>query len=177
MIVSTKLRFRPEIDGVILIDCWDYTNWTGPGKQLKIPVIDNFYINLSNQIKNFKNVFRIIDATTQLNTNKFSERLNQELKSVAPMTFIDDCDKFINFCENNPGIKNWLVAGQSWGLCVHDNNMGLRAFQPLINSHQLNFYATEFSFLKESGYRVEHKDFLMDNLEWEYLNYFGYRLF
>lgn len=175
MIVGKHLRYCPCIHGVILIDCWDYTEWPGPDK-LKHITVDNFYINLAEQIKKFKNVCYIIDASTQLQCNVFSKYLQKELTAVAPVVQINDYSNFVDFCARNSSIKNWYVAGQSWRLCTHLNSIGLKSLTSAVKNNQLNFYANNKSFLKESGYPVEHNDFALDNLGWEYLNYFGYRL-
>lgn len=72
--------------------------------------------------------------------------------------------------------KNWLVVGQQWQYCVHENSMGLNQFSKLINEFDLNFYATDYSFLKENGDCANHQDFADDSLEWSVVPGLGYKL-
>ena len=78
------------------------------------------------------------------------------------------------FC--NSECKNWLVVGQTWQMCVHDNNMGLKQFTKLSQDFGLNFYATDYSFLKDDGTCANDNDFVNDTLKWTRIMHFGYQL-
>ena len=47
----------------------------------------------------------------------------------------------------NGQIKNWLVVGKSWQLCVHNNGLGLINLEEISARFSTNFYATNYSFL------------------------------
>jgi hypothetical protein len=72
--------------------------------------------------------------------------------------------------------KNWLVVGQSWQNCVHNNNMGLKQFAKLSCNFDINFYATDYSFLKDNSICATANDFDQDMLNWNKIIGFGYQL-
>ena len=78
------------------------------------------------------------------------------------------------------------MAGQTWKICVHNNDIGLRRIarassQAFTTSHcelinDFDFYADQISFRNDQNMLVEHQDFIEDELQWEYLPWFGYKL-
>lgn len=72
--------------------------------------------------------------------------------------------------------KNWLVVGQQWQYCVHENSMGLKQFSQITKEFDLNFYATDYSFLKENGECADDYDFGNDYLKWSRVPNLGYKL-
>jgi hypothetical protein len=66
---------------------------------------------------------------------------------------------------------DWLVAGQSWQNCVHNNSVGLKAFSKLIEHYHLNFYVQEEFVLTEDDTNPTENDFSNDTLNW--LKYHG----
>jgi len=74
------------------------------------------------------------------------------------------------------GVQNWLVAGQSWQMCTHDHSLGLTRLRHVDTACNLQFYATDQSFLKQHGGTAQYDDFAADALEWEHITNFGYRL-
>jgi len=82
--------------------------------------------------------------------------------------------------------KNWLVVGQSWKMCVHGNNLGLKNIAKLSQSCDLNFYAIDQGFCMKTypGPAVEldsiptagRQEFENDSIEWAEITDFGYKL-
>jgi hypothetical protein len=60
----------------------------------------------------------------------------------------------------------WLVVGQSWRNCVHNNSMGLLAFSELIEHHNMNFYVDEKYILNDNDQNLTETDFSNDALHW-----------
>ena len=86
----------------------------------------------------------------------------------------------------NDATKNWLIVGQSWNLCAHDNNIGLKNIAKLSKSCDLNFYEIDQGFCMKtySGLAVEldfiptagRQEFENDSIEWAEIIDFGYKL-
>ena len=88
----------------------------------------------------------------------------------------------------NNKIRNWLVVGQTWGMCAHDNNIGLKNIAKLSKRYDLNFYAIDQGFNMHSDhvssvYSPENmiltagqREFENDSLQWAHIPDFGYQL-
>jgi hypothetical protein len=114
-------------------------------------------------------------ATDPLTTSKIIQ--NNFLNSGRGMLLLDTLDLiFHNDLFLNSECKNWLIVGQSWQNCVHNNHMGLKQFAKLSNEFDINFYATDYSFLKDSGGCANDNDFVDDTLSWTRIIKFGYQL-
>jgi len=83
--------------------------------------------------------------------------------------------------------KNWLLVGQSWDMCVHGNNLGLKNIAQLPQSCDLNFYAIDQGFCMKtdpgsvvpSDYIIStagRQEFENDSLQWAEIPDFGYQL-
>lgn len=71
---------------------------------------------------------------------------------------------------------NWLVAGQTWGLCTHTNGLGLQQLAQISTEKQINFYATNWSFCKIDATPLTRDDFDQDLFHWQEIQDWGYRL-
>jgi hypothetical protein len=60
----------------------------------------------------------------------------------------------------------WLVAGQSWQICVHNNSIGLKALSRLIGHYNMNFYVREEFVLTDDDTNPTEMDFSNDTLNW-----------
>ena len=174
MIHSIRRDFSPQLDGVILIDCWDYS--MHPMHELKDQQLKVFYRSLVNRLKQFK-IQYVINAMTHGNVNQIDGYLEKELLSQVPNCTIDTRDQF-DTCVTQTlrrSVTQWYIAGQTWGVCVHNNDIGLKriAREPYAG---FDFYTDQVSFRNKSNGLVEHQDFIEDELGWEYLPWFGYRL-
>ena len=173
MIVSTRLSYEPKIHAVILIDCWDVADQNIPIKHS----IQNFYHDLLLDLKKHK-IQIVVNAMTQRHMLRADPVIKSHLfdhKCVVDLESLQDFRLFANEQLNN-NITNWYVAGQSWNMCVHENDIGLNNLSKFTNNGSIGFYSTIKSFLKFNGQTVDHEDFEKDALGWEHLNWFGYRL-
>ena len=220
MITST-LDQVPDIQGLILIDCWEPS-------ELNQKSVNAFYqrivdtvapVNLQCIINSANNV--LIDMLDQSMANLFQihchtkiaalpehlqQRHNQVIasscrwankdvsahkfntssrllhesilnnpNSVYLMTPLDMM--FHNQIVHNASIKNWLVAGRSWRMCTHSNDLGLNNLAELASRFDVNFYATDTSFLKSDDTNTaQFDDFSADTLNWVEIKNFGYQL-
>lgn len=224
--ITGATKHIPELQGLILIDCWDPGSANSPSKIsinqfykniIKSTAACNFVcvINSGNHIlldledHSFSNLFyhhcnndlsrlpeyllqrhnRVIanscrwSGRTNLNTglspNYSSKLLHDHFFTQGRGIYImDPLDLvFHNQLILSGQVKNWLVAGRSWQVCVHDNHLGLNNLAELAERFNLNFYATDYSFLKpDNETTATQADFDCDELEWEIVTNFGYRL-
>jgi hypothetical protein len=86
-------------------------------------------------------------------------------------------DDFIHHCQIHLGnqCKNWLVVGQTWQMCTHDNSIGLHSLRRFIYDN-FNFYTIDSGFCKLDGSLVNYVDYETDKLQYELIYNFGYRL-
>ena len=90
-----------------------------------------------------------------------------------------DTDDLVHHCEmyHNNSIKNWLIVGQSWMMCVHFRPMGLYNLRRLAVMHDFNFFVTPWSVLDHAGQQLSLDQFNgSDSLEWQSVKNFGFRL-
>ena len=185
MIHSVRRNFRPALDGLILIDCWDYSTY--PMHEDKFLHLTVFYQNLASHIKKF-NIRYVVNAMSQPDKNQVDSYIDREILSCIPNCTIETWDEF-DYCLNHTldrSVTQWYLAGQTLKKCVHSKDIGLRriarssslAFsksrRELIN--KFDFYADQTSFRNNLNMLVEHQDFVEDELQWEYLPWFGYKL-
>ena len=185
MIHSVRRNFRPAIDGLILIDCWDYSTY--PMHEDKFLHLKVFYQNLADHIKKF-NIQYVINAMSQSDKNQVDRCIDREILSQIPHCTISTWDEFIHCLVDtlDRSVTQWYLAGQTWKVCVHSNDIGLRriaratslAFtEPLSELiNEFDFYVDQISFRNKLNELVEHQDFIEDELQWEYLPWFGYKL-
>ena len=164
---------RKLINGLILIDCWDYANMPSIHDD-KAQQLLYFYRNLINRVQQF-DIKYVINAMTQSDTNCIDPIIKQEILDCYSSVHMTDWDEFLDISQHELGgsVDNWYVAGQTWQLCVHNNSIGLTQMS---KSEDFNFYADEFSFLKDPATRVSHEDFAEDRLNWKFFSDFGYQL-
>lgn len=158
---STK--YTPPILGVVLIDCCDVNNQSVPTKQQ----INYFYQNILTTVNDL-DIKCVVNAMTRADT----QTLEPTLCLIAPTHLTESLSEFIDLA-NSKQITHWYVVGQSWQMCVHENNIGLNNLAKLLD---LNFYSNLTSFLKINGSTVEHEDFINDKLSWKFVPRFGYQL-
>jgi len=185
VIHSVRRHFRPDIDGLILIDCWDYS--MHPMHENKFLHLKVFYQNLADHIKKF-NIRYVINAMSQSDKNQVDRYIDREILSQIPHCTIETWND-LNHCLTHTldrSVTQWYMAGQTWKICVHNNDIGLKRIarassQAFTTSHcelinEFDFYADQISFRNDQNMLVEHKDFIEDTLQWEYLPWFGYKL-
>jgi hypothetical protein len=173
--VVGRTTYNPSasIHGLILIDCWDYTNMPSIHDD-KAQQLSYFYRNLINRVQQF-DIKYVVNAMTHSDTNCIDPIIKQEILDCHSTAFIVSWDEFLDIAmgQLDRSVANWYVAGQTWQLCVHNNSIGL---ETMSKSKDFTFYADEFSFLKNPAVRVDHEDFKADHLEWQFHSGFGYQL-
>lgn len=90
-----------------------------------------------------------------------------------------DVDDLVHHCQmyHNNSIKNWLIVGQAWMMCVHFRPMGLYNLRRLAVLNDFQFFVTNWSVLDSAGQELSPRHFDgSDNLKWESVKDFGYRL-
>lgn len=90
-----------------------------------------------------------------------------------------DADDLVHHCQmyHNNSIKNWLILGQAWEMCVHHRPMGLCNLAKLISSNDYNFFVTPWSVRDQHGAELTQHCFQgSDGLCWDKVDGFGYRL-
>lgn len=172
MITGSRTLYIPGITGVILIDCWDLSGQNIATKESA----RCFYYDLVQDVNRYA-INTVINAMTQSHVYQIDTHIKQELFAGREVLNIDTVQAFDRYLTQNlHAPQHWYVAGQSWNMCVHDNDMGLKSFAGKISRNTVNFYATEKSFLHIDGTAVSYQDFEKDYLNWKFLNWFGYQL-
>jgi hypothetical protein len=101
----------------------------------------------------------------------------QNLSTAPSAVALVDIHDFTKHCERTleGRVRNWLVAGHDWQICLHKRNLGLNNLRDLVN-HGYNFYVTKWSVLKEDGTSLNELDLRDDGLSWQTIPGFGWRL-
>jgi hypothetical protein len=157
-----------QINGLILIDCWEPDEYYPPSKlskrQGKAKQI--FYKNLVENLKSF-NFAGIIDAGTH--QIKTAVQVQDYLSTQSNVFVLAKQFDFFKLRKHKPwkNIHHWLVAGTTWQVCAHLNDMGLCSFSTMIRQHpELNFYGTSWGFLTHNLETATAEDFAADLLTW-----------
>jgi len=90
-----------------------------------------------------------------------------------------DPDDLVYHCEtyHNNSIRNWLIVGQAWQMCVHFRPMGLYNLAKLNKSQHYNFFVTPWSVRDASFNELDSDHFNgADNLTWQSVDQFGWKL-
>lgn len=166
-IASLRHQLEPaeEIQGLILIDCWEAVAGRATGK---------FYQNLLQHLKKF-NITHVVSAaytTTVGESTDMSNYLYQNLKKHSKVVTIIDSNQFEKYCQTI-NIHKWFVAGKSWQQCVHSRPMGLINFSRIKN---VTFYSDHYAFIKDDDSTTTQQDFKEDLLFWQTVDNTGYRL-
>jgi hypothetical protein len=195
-IMTQDLHFANCAKGLICIDLWendfhhelikdkDYQSWleklSGNLAQFKFDSI----INASYHTKidyNDPSIYNTLvaynwvdfdqDIMLELikNSNNYTMSQHIQREVFGKNTFaLYSIESFIKHANNMvPHIKDWLVVGASWQICVHHRPLGLVNLSRL---KQFNFYATDWGFVKSNNQLVNNKDFETDQLQWSKIN-------
>lgn len=168
-------NYAPAMQGVILIDCWEYANMPAV-HDWKKSRIEYFYKILINNLKQW-NITHVVNAMTNSNTNTVSEHIKQNLLDHVSHSNLENYKDFKTLCHDlGHTVTRWYVAGQSWNLCVHNNDIGLNNIVKDMPP-EAQFFADIRSFLQENGVAVHHEEFLSDQHTWNLYRHDGmYRL-
>ena len=212
MIVSVSDQ-APEIQGLILLDCWGTPNGRFTQDKFYVNLIDNVQhfdvravINSAGRLKldltddSISNVLRIYgeppaiynpdaietirratviqNILAHIGDEETSPLIKKYLLRGAKSVLLVNSDDFVYHYEHHlhSEVKNWLIAGQAWGMCTHNHFLGIPTLASISKQHDINFYATDYSFYKMTGDLANRDDFHNDFIEWQELSGFGYRL-
>jgi hypothetical protein len=166
-IASLKHQHEPaeEIQGLILIDCWEAVAGRATGK---------FYQNLLQHLEKF-NITNVVSAaytTTVGESADMSNYLYNNLKKHSEVVSILDPGQLVDYCQK-VNIYKWFVAGKSWQQCVHSRPMGLINFAQMKG---ITFYSDDYAFIRDDDFTTSQQDFKEDSLFWQTVDNTGYRL-
>lgn len=192
----------PEIQGLILLDCWEpqvfshffkdkfYINLIEKISHKKFQYIVNsasrLQIDLSDpsiantiQVCEYRDDHPIMRNLLKYSGDeKTSVLITRYLLTHSPTIAISNTADFVWFCKHylSNKIKNWLVAGLTWQMCTHSHGLGLPTLANVAKNHDLNFYATDYSFCTMTEQTATLQDFERDSLRWCLIENFGYHL-
>jgi hypothetical protein len=156
-----------KINGLILIDCWepDSNMALTKANKKRNKSTNKFFINLADNLKKF-NFEIIINAATH---NLSTSAVVLNCLPAHKITNITTQREFFELKKHKAWekINHWLVAGTTWQICVHLNDMGLCSFTTMMRQHpELNFYGAPWGFLKHNLTTTTDEDFANDHLTW-----------
>lgn len=192
----------PKIQGLILLDCWEpqvkshffkdkyYINLIEKLKHSKFSYIINSATGLkidladptiANTIKvcEYRDDHPIMRNLLQYSGDeKTSVLITRYLLSHSPTIAISNTVDFVWFCKHylSSQIQNWLVVGHTWQMCTHSHGLDLPTLANFAKKHDLNFYATDYSFCTMTEQTATQQDFEQDSLNWCLIENFGYQL-
>ena len=110
--------------------------------------------------------------------NDSTKRLTQTIMNNDHSYMLLDANDFVWHWEHclDCSINHWLVLGQSWQICTHKRPMGFCRMREIARDTGINFYTTDWAILHDDGTKVNAQDFRDDDLDWEVVQGFGYRL-
>jgi hypothetical protein len=195
---STK---KPDIRGLILLDCWEpevrdhffkdkyYINLIDKLIDKKFEYIVNsassLRINLSDaalantlKVCNYNDNHPVIQHLLRNSGNEKTSSLVSRYLFKSQVINIINIEDFVWFSTNylSNQIKNWLVVGHTWQICTHSHALSLPRLAWAAGNHDLNFYATDYSFCTMTEQTATLKDFEQDSLNWGLVENFGYQL-
>lgn len=192
----------PEIQGLILLDCWEpqvrdhffkdkfYINLIEKIAHQKFQYIVNsanrFQIDLSDptiantiEVCGYRDDHPIMRNLLEYSGDeKTSVLITRYLLTHSPTIYISNTVDFVWFCKHylSNKIENWLVVGHTWQMCTHSHGLGLPTLANVAKNHDLNFYATDYSFCTMTEQTATLQDFERDSLRWCLIENFGYHL-
>jgi hypothetical protein len=158
-----------QINGLILIDCWEpdllFGQATKDNKRVS-KTKNKFFVNLIDNLKRFNFSGTIVSSTHGISTSGIIQAYLPTYNTVHITTQTE----FFELRKNNKNfkrIKHWLVVGTTWQVCAHLNDMGLCSFSTMMRQHpKLNFYGASWGFLKHNLETTTAEDFASDLLTW-----------
>jgi hypothetical protein len=117
----------------------------------------------------YQNSSVLLNTVEQLSgTYTLFQGLKQQLKGQNNCHYIVDLDDFLKNWSRSGSTraKQWLVVGQSWQNCVHNNNIGLVSFSKILDYYRMEFYVMEEFVLNDNDVNPTEADFGNDTLRW-----------
>lgn len=154
--------------GCILIDCWEPSAYRPDLSRLDKKALkrkQKFFINLVQNLNRWPLSGVIVTSKPDDTSHTIQNWLPMDCT-----THLSTQREFFELRENNEKfkqIKHWMVAGTTWQVCVHLNDMGLCSFSTMMRQHpDLHFYGADWGFLKHNCETTTDEDFKNDLLTW-----------
>lgn len=184
MILNSREAAPTNISGVILIDCWETNSGQEPEK---IESLQKFYESLRNNLS-LLNPEVVVDATVYYEGARLSEILVPWVNSYPNFKCTDPEEFKIQWRQlrkfKNIKLKNWLVVGLEWGICAHNNKLGLNTLAHMTHQNNINFFGADWGFWKWDSKQqwltgtcnVTAQHYINDFLTWQICKKGYYRL-
>ncbi len=167
-IINASMQCRFDYEDRSIINtlqtyCWDYV----------------FDKNCSNT-PNYYNTWILFNTFEQFrNSYQLFAGIRKRLRQLDTCYYLVTIEDFLSHWHARGPMRsqNWLVVGQSWQNCVHNNSLGLKQMAEVSKFHHMNFYVMEKFLLTEQDTAPTATDFSNDTLSW--ISYHGtdtYRL-
>jgi hypothetical protein len=192
----------PDIKGLILLDCWEpqvrehffkdkfYINLIekigNRNFEYLVNSVTRLQVNLTDptmantmKVCEYQDNHPVMRSLLQASGDeKTSSLITRYLINRTQSINISNAVDFIWFCTNylSYKIQNWLVVGHTWQMCTHNHGLGLPALARISKNHDMNFYATNYSFCTMTEQPAILEDFEQDSLKWRAIKDFGYQL-
>lgn len=164
-------NYSPDMQGVILIDCWEYARMPAVHDSKK-PMIETFYSILTDNLKRWNPVY-VVNAMTNQTTNTVSNHIKKHLLDHVDHCTLESYEQFKTLCHSlGNTVSRWYMAGQAWDFCVHYNSIGLNNIAEDMPPGA-EFFADIRSFLTENGLAVHHETFIADKHVWNLYRHDG----
>jgi hypothetical protein len=156
-IVNASMRCRADTTDPTIANTMQAYSWNFNFKQADPPAPNRHNISvLLNTVEQFSGDYQLFQG------------LRTQLKNQNNCHYIVNFDDFLVHWNRSGSVRatNWLVVGQSWQNCVHNNSIGLHAFANILDYYKMNFYVMEEFVLTEDNETLTEIDFSNDSLRW-----------
>ena len=145
-----------QIDGVILLHCWRgqaYQRW---------------FDKVIQELSKATNVNTVVILNGRFDNHDW---IHGWVQDKIRLTVPDKRWVSVDVMPNN--VKNWLLIGQTWDVCVHDDQLGLNK----LSKFPGNIYITPWSIFKTDYSDITQQDIDNDpSVSWKTINNFGWKL-
>lgn len=100
--------------------------------------------------------------------NSTSELMKQQVLNNNHSIFLTDLQDFLHHWQHvlEAKVNDWLVIGQTWGVCVQYRSIGLQNLLTLTQHYAMKFYGATWGFVDDYGNQISAKHFKQDLLPW-----------
>ncbi len=156
-IINAALKCRLDYEDRSIINtlqtyCWDYQF---DKHNSNTPNYYNTWI-LFNTMEQFRGSYTLFSG------------IRQQISRLDTCYYIVTIEDFLSHWHMQGPMRaqHWLVVGQSWQNCVHNNDVGLNQMAQAAKFHHMNFYVTEEYLLNDTDQNPTETDFSNDTLQW-----------
>jgi hypothetical protein len=156
-IVNASMQCRIDYNDPTMINTLQSYSWNS--------IYDS---NIKNTL-NYHNTNILLNSVEQFSGEyQLFQGLRSQLKKQNNCHYIVNFDDFLIHWHRSGSnrAKNWLVVGQSWKNCVHNNDIGLVSFAKILDYYRMNFFVREEFILTDTNETLTELDFSNDTLNW-----------